>query len=142
MATMNDTPDLPISLDTALEELLRATGQLLRRLRAEANPSELNWSQTWALARLDRHGPMNTADLARGEGVKPQSMGSTLADLEQDGLIKRRPHPTDGRQVLFELTDKGWPSGKETACSNGSGWPRPWPSSTRTSSRPWSRPSP
>jgi DNA-binding MarR family transcriptional regulator len=34
-------------------------------------------------------------------------MGTTLADLEQQGLVRRRPHPTDGRQVLFELTAAG-----------------------------------
>jgi DNA-binding MarR family transcriptional regulator len=34
-------------------------------------------------------------------------MGTTLADLEQAGLVQRRPHPTDGRQVLFELTAEG-----------------------------------
>ena len=50
---------------------------------------------------------MTTADLARAEFVKPQSMGTTLADLEQAGLVQRRPHPTDGRQVLFALTAEG-----------------------------------
>jgi DNA-binding MarR family transcriptional regulator len=34
-------------------------------------------------------------------------MGATLAMLERDGLVERRPHPTDGRQVLFALTDEG-----------------------------------
>jgi DNA-binding MarR family transcriptional regulator len=34
-------------------------------------------------------------------------MGATLADLEQEGLVQRRPHPTDGRQVLFALTAEG-----------------------------------
>ncbi len=45
--------------------------------------------------------------LARAESVKPQSMGATLAELEREGLVERRPHPTDGRQVLFALTDEG-----------------------------------
>ncbi len=39
--------------------------------------------------------------------VKPQSMGSLLAELEQDGLVERRPHPTDGRQILVSLTEAG-----------------------------------
>jgi DNA-binding MarR family transcriptional regulator len=86
---------------------LLATGHLLRRLRTEANPSELTWSEAATLARLDRVGWMTTAELARAEAVKPQSMGSTLADLEQEGLVQRRPHPTDGRQVLFALTAEG-----------------------------------
>jgi hypothetical protein len=68
-----------ISLETTVAELSLAIGQLLRRLRAESNPDELTWSQTVALARLEKAGPMTTADLARAESVKPQSMGATLA---------------------------------------------------------------
>jgi DNA-binding MarR family transcriptional regulator len=104
---MNDVPDTPISPEPAVAELSLAIGQLIRRLRMETNPDELSWSQTTTLARLDKAGAMTTADLARAEFVKPQSMGTTLADLEQAGLVQRRPHPTDGRQVLFELTAEG-----------------------------------
>jgi DNA-binding MarR family transcriptional regulator len=104
---MNDVPDAPISPEPAVAELSLAIGQLIRRLRMETNPDELSWSQTATLARLDKAGAMTTADLARAEFVKPQSMGTTLADLEQAGLVQRRPHPTDGRQVLFELTAEG-----------------------------------
>jgi DNA-binding MarR family transcriptional regulator len=104
---MNDAPDTLLSTEPAVTELSLAIGQLVRRLRMEANPGELSWSQITTLARLDRAGAMTTADLARSEFVKPQSMGTTLADLEQEGLVQRRPHPTDGRQVLFELTAAG-----------------------------------
>jgi DNA-binding MarR family transcriptional regulator len=104
---MSDAPNTPMPLETAVTELTLAIGQLIRRVRAETNPSELTWSQTTALARLNKMGWMTTADLARAESVKPQSMGAVLADLEQEGLVQRRPHPTDGRQVLFALTDEG-----------------------------------
>jgi DNA-binding MarR family transcriptional regulator len=104
---MKDVPDAPIAPEPAVAELSLAIGQLVRRLRMEANPGELSWSQIATLARLDKVGAMTTADLARAEFVKPQSMGTTLADLEQAGLVQRRPHPTDGRQVLFELTAEG-----------------------------------
>jgi DNA-binding MarR family transcriptional regulator len=97
----------PVSVETVVTELSLAVGQLLRRLRAESNPDELTWSQTVALSRLEGSGSMTTADLARAESVKPQSMGATLAELEREGLVERRPHPTDGRQVLFALTDAG-----------------------------------
>ena len=104
---MKETRLAPLSPEAAVTELSLAIGQLVRRLRAEANPGELSWSQISTLARLDRAGWMTTADLARAELVKPQSMGTTLADLEQEGLVERRPHPTDGRQVLFGLTADG-----------------------------------
>ena len=104
---MSASSGTSISLETAVTELSLAIGQLLRRLRAESNPDGLTWSQTVALARLEKAGPMTTADLARAESVKPQSMGATLAELEREGLLERRPHPTDGRQVLFALTAEG-----------------------------------
>ena len=59
------------------------------------------------MARLAKDGPATTADLARAEGVKPQSMGTTIAALEERGLVERKAHPTDGRQVNIELTAKG-----------------------------------
>jgi DNA-binding MarR family transcriptional regulator len=104
---MNQALDVPGTTETAVSDLSLAIGQLVRRLRAEANPGELSWSQMTTLARLDKVGWMTTADLARAEFVKPQSMGTTLADLEQAGLVRRKPHPTDGRQVLFGLTAEG-----------------------------------
>ena len=104
---MSDAPNASMSPEPAVAELSLAIGQLVRRLRMEANPGELSWSQIATLARLDKAGAMTTADLARSEFVKPQSMGTTLADLEQEGLVQRRPHPTDGRQVLFALTAAG-----------------------------------
>ncbi len=59
------------------------------------------------MARLANHGPATTADLARAEGMKPQSMGTTVAALEEMGMVERKPHPTDGRQVNIELSAKG-----------------------------------
>lgn len=88
-------------------EFVLATGQLTRRLRAESASRELTWSQLAVIARLDRDGPTTSAELARAEAVKPQSMGATLAALEEEGMVERRPHPTDGRQILFALTAKG-----------------------------------
>ena len=104
---MSSAPDASIPLEIAVTELSLAIGQLVRRLRMEAAPSDLSWSQVATLAKLEKAGWMTTADLARAESVKPQSMGATLADLEQEGLVQRRPHPTDGRQVLFALTPEG-----------------------------------
>jgi len=98
---------IPVWRSCAVAELSLAIGKLVRRLRAEANPGELTLSQLTTLARLEKAGAMTTADLARAEFVKPQSMGTTLADLEQAGLVQRRAHPTDGRQVLFALTAAG-----------------------------------
>jgi DNA-binding MarR family transcriptional regulator len=59
------------------------------------------------MARLARDGPATTAEPARGDGMKPQSMGTTIAALEVMGMVERKPHPTDGRQMNIALTARG-----------------------------------
>ncbi len=92
-----------------IAELALALGLLVRRIRAAAPSelSELSWTQKAVMARLEREGPATTADLARAEGVKPQSMGAAVASLQELGLVERRSHPTDGRQFHIQLTKKG-----------------------------------
>jgi DNA-binding MarR family transcriptional regulator len=97
---------LPKPKESDVAELMAAMGQLIRRLRAEAKSGEISWSQMAIMARLDGS-PLTTADLARAENMKPQSMGAALAQMEEEGLVKRQAHPTDGRQILFALTAAG-----------------------------------
>ncbi len=93
--------------EASVEEFLQATAQLLRRLRADASGDNLTWSQSAVLSQLEKLGPATTADLARTESVKPQSMSATLSALEEQGLVQRHQHPSDGRQILFALTRAG-----------------------------------
>ena len=100
-------PRRSLATEAHAAELMQAMGVLLRRVRGEAGNEGPSWSQAAVMGRLDRSGPMTTAELARAELVKPQSMGTLLAELEQEGLVRRDPHPTDGRQILFSLTEAG-----------------------------------
>ena len=95
------------SIEADVTDLGHAVGLLLRRLRAAAGSQELSLSEDAVLKRLFRDGPATTADLARAEGMRPQSMGTIIAALEQMGMVERKPHPTDGRQVNIELTARG-----------------------------------
>ncbi len=88
-------------------DFIQAIGLLVRRVRAAAASHELSLTESAVMARLANHGPATTAELARAEGMKPQSMGTTVAALEEMGFVERKPHPTDGRQVNIELTAKG-----------------------------------
>ena len=95
------------ALETATVEFTQAIGLLVRRVRSAAASHELSLTESAVLARLAREGPATTADLARAERIRPQSMGATVAALGDLGLIERRPHPSDGRQVYIQLTAKG-----------------------------------
>jgi DNA-binding MarR family transcriptional regulator len=87
MSSMSRTIETRSLDEVAVEELAAAAWQLVRRARAEGNTDELTWSQMVVVGRLGKNGPMTTADLARAESVKPQSMGATLAALEEQGLF-------------------------------------------------------
>jgi DNA-binding MarR family transcriptional regulator len=39
--------------------------------------------------------------------VRPQSMAQTVAELEAEGLVRRRPDPDDRRRALVEMTAAG-----------------------------------
>ncbi len=95
------------SSESAVSDFTQAVGLLVRRVRAAAASHELSLTESSVLARLAKDGPATTAELARAEGVKPQSMATTIGALEERGLLGRKPHPTDGRQVHIELTAKG-----------------------------------
>ena len=91
-------------LVASASELRIVLGQLVRRLRSEyAFPV----AQASVLSRLDRDGAQTTSALAAAERVRPQSMAQTVAELEAEGLVSRRPDPDDGRRVLIELTPAG-----------------------------------
>jgi DNA-binding MarR family transcriptional regulator len=97
---------VPVRVDASLvaSELRVVLGQLMRRLRAE---HRFPLTHGAVLGRLDRQGPLSTVELASAERVRPQSMGQTLAELEAQGLVSRRPDETDGRRTLLDLTDAG-----------------------------------
>lgn len=90
-----------------MAELTQSIGLLIRRIRSAANDNELSLTEASVLSRLEKHGPATTAELARAESMKPQSMRTTIAALEETGLVYRRPHPTDGRQMNIEIAPQG-----------------------------------
>jgi DNA-binding MarR family transcriptional regulator len=59
------------------------------------------------LALLLREGELTIGELARAERVKPPSMTRTVACLEAESLVTRRPHLTDGRQVVIAISEAG-----------------------------------
>ncbi|MDQ1645707.1 MAG: hypothetical protein QOJ50_1891 [Cryptosporangiaceae bacterium] len=78
-----------------------------RRLRRERPDHGLSLTQLSALASLHNLGPMTPRELADCERVRPPSMTKILGALELVGLIRRDPHPSDGRQLVITVTEDG-----------------------------------
>jgi DNA-binding MarR family transcriptional regulator len=101
--------------EAAVVEFAQAVGRIVRRARAEGESNGLSWTESSVLAWLAKNGPMTTAELARNEGMKPQSMGTVVAGLEESGLVAKEPHETDGRRMYVVLTEKGVALRKSTS---------------------------
>ncbi|WP_245644675.1 MarR family transcriptional regulator [Nocardioides jensenii] len=89
-------------------ELRLSVMRLRRRLSSERAPdNELSIATMAVLGCLHRHGECTVGQLAKRERVQPPSMTRTVNCLVDEGYVTRRPHETDGRQVVVALTDRG-----------------------------------
>ncbi|OBI21961.1 MarR family transcriptional regulator [Mycobacterium sp. E2327] len=91
----------------AARDLRVLFSRLRRRLRSLEVDEDLTPSQTAVLTRLWKEGASSASALAGAEGVRPQSMATIVAALEQHGLIQRTPDPEDGRRQVISLTAAG-----------------------------------
>ncbi|MGI8522112.1 MAG: MarR family winged helix-turn-helix transcriptional regulator [Nocardioides sp.] len=103
------TVEKVVRTDAGLASELRlSVMRLRRRLAGERHPdNELSLGSMAVLGCLFRHGELTIGDLAGHERVQPPSMTRTVKCLEEGGFLTRRPHETDGRQVLVALTVSG-----------------------------------
>jgi DNA-binding MarR family transcriptional regulator len=106
---MSPTVEKAARSDAGLASQLRlSVMRLRRRLANERHPdNELSLNAMAVLGSLHRHGELTVGELAAHERVQPPSMTRTITCLEELGLVVRRRHDTDGRQVVVALTDTG-----------------------------------
>jgi DNA-binding MarR family transcriptional regulator len=80
-------------------------GQLDRRLKTDF---DLSISAANVLAIVDGAGePITPGEIAERAIIAAASTTSVLDTLERRGLVERRPHPTDRRKLLIDLTPEG-----------------------------------
>jgi DNA-binding MarR family transcriptional regulator len=84
-----------------------AVGRIARRVRQAHSVGDVTLSEVSVLSRLNRDGADSPGSLAELERVRPQAMASTLATLEERGLVSRRPDVDDGRRAVMTVTAAG-----------------------------------
>jgi DNA-binding MarR family transcriptional regulator len=89
---------------SALREVILA-GERYRR--AASNYLGLDIGGSQAVSYLYSHGPMGPGELGALLGYTTASVTALLDRLEKENLAHRRPHPTDRRRSIVELTDHG-----------------------------------
>jgi DNA-binding MarR family transcriptional regulator len=98
-------PESEIASDLA-SQIRTILSRLKRRLREHGGREDLTPSQISVLLRLEKDGAATVSGLARGEGMRPQSMSSIVTSLQDAGLVESSSDPNDRRQTLMSLSDK------------------------------------
>jgi DNA-binding MarR family transcriptional regulator len=106
MLTIVSNTEHDVAESSLTSRLRLATVRLNRRLRAQRT-SSITLTQLSALFCLYKCGPLTPGELAAKEVVQPPSMTRVIAALEDLGYVSRRPHPSDGRQAIVEITEEG-----------------------------------
>jgi len=93
----------------AVTAVMRTSQILLTRVEGVLKPFGLSFSRFELLALLSftATGALPMAKAGARLQVHPTSVTNAVDRLEQAGLAARRPHPSDGRTVLVEITPAG-----------------------------------
>ncbi|MFF4368660.1 MarR family winged helix-turn-helix transcriptional regulator [Streptomyces sp. NPDC001594] len=105
---MTESPE-PQSQAVAERQLCGLVDGLAQRIaehvRERAAVLGLTAAQATALRELT--GPMTMRELAERMNCEPSNATFVVDRLEKQGLVERRPHPTDRRAKLLVLTGEG-----------------------------------
>lgn len=93
----------------AVTSVMRAHQILLARVETALRPYDLSFSR-YELLRLlafSRNGALPITKASDRLQVHVTSVTHAIRRLESTGLVRRAPHPTDGRTTLVAITDIG-----------------------------------
>jgi len=94
--------------DLAIDQYLRFTWLVVQKMYNE-QASKFNSTMVmgFTLLSIDPKNGTPSTSLGPKMGIEPTSLSRTLKNLEERGLIIRKPNPDDGRSVLIVLTEDG-----------------------------------
>jgi DNA-binding MarR family transcriptional regulator len=95
-------PDLSREVWTLMSDLVLDH----QRRRQVSEAVGLSFARTRAVRRVADE-PMSMGELAATLGIDRPNATVLVDDLEAQGLVRRRPHPTDRRAKMVEATRKG-----------------------------------
>ena len=100
-------PDSPFPHDNVFFRFFRA-GQPLREIVARAvDGSGLSGEEYGVLSGIAGLQPVAPSELASVLGMPPTTISVYAARFLERSIVRRLPHPRDGRSHLLELTDEG-----------------------------------
>jgi DNA-binding MarR family transcriptional regulator len=95
-------------MDAELIGRLRGViGRLARQLNDTSTDEGLTPTQYSVLGLVRSRGPLGLAELTELEGLNPTMLSRIVRKLDENGLIRRLPDPSDLRAARVEITHAG-----------------------------------
>lgn len=86
----------------------------LRWLHSRLRDQGLSYARMRLLGALEwSEDPVIMSDLGAKLGVTPRNVTKLVDALEGEGLLRRRPHPTDRRATVVDITQEGHRTARE-----------------------------
>jgi DNA-binding MarR family transcriptional regulator len=79
----------------------------LRWVKSRLQDRGLTYARMRLLGALHCGGPQIMSSISDGLGVTRRNVTALVDALEEEGLVRRQPHPTDRRATVIELTPEG-----------------------------------
>jgi len=102
-------PEMEIDATAACLRLLRVASRLIRNLEAHFSRHGLSQARFLVLVVLERTAEkrLMPVEIARQMGISKKNTARLLNFMEEDKLIRRASHDTDGRASVVTITPKG-----------------------------------
>jgi DNA-binding MarR family transcriptional regulator len=102
------SPDVSDAM-AAATSIMRAQQMVLAAVDGALRPFGLTFARYEGLVLLlfSRKGSLPLGKMGPRLMIHPTSVTNIIDRLEAQGLVRRVPHPTDGRTTLAEITDEG-----------------------------------
>jgi DNA-binding MarR family transcriptional regulator len=79
----------------------------LKWVRSRLQDGGMTYARMRLLGALHCNGPQIMSSISDELGVTRRNITALVDALEEEGLVRRKPHPTDRRATVIEMTGQG-----------------------------------
>jgi len=79
----------------------------LKWVRSRLQDGGMTYARVRLLGALHCNGPQIMSSISDELGVTRRNITALVDALEEEGLVRRKPHPTDRRAIVIEMTGQG-----------------------------------
>lgn len=107
MDTINSGPMAEGTALRLVDEFAAFGPSYLKWVRSRLQDCGLTYARMRLLGALHCKGPQIMSNISDELGVTRRNVTALVDALEDEGLVRRMPHPTDRRATVIELTEQG-----------------------------------